>query len=117
MSLLESTRPTVTAETPAWLRLKAAVSAFRTLQRTDGALAEDADAALAAQLSTEIRDHLGTLAPAFPHDAAYLTALDADLAAWADARVRRARLPSLPRPRSTPSATASTASGTSCSSR
>jgi hypothetical protein len=84
MSLLESTRPAVTAETPSWLRLKAAVTAFRELQRKDGALAEGADADLAARLMTEIRDHARTLAPAFPHDAAYLTALDADLGAWAD---------------------------------
>jgi hypothetical protein len=85
MSLLESTRPTVTAETPVWMRLKAAVTAFRALQRKDGALMEDADADLAARLVAEIRDHLDALAPAFPHDAAYLTALDADLAAWAGA--------------------------------
>lgn len=83
MSLLESTRPIVTAQTPAWLRLKAAVTAFRALQRTDGALAGDADVSLAARLVGEVREHLDTLAPAFPHDAAYLTALDADLAVWA----------------------------------
>ena len=85
MSLLESTRPTVTAETPAWMRLKVAVTGFRALQQKDGSLAEGADAALATRLLSDVRDHLRTLAPAFPHDADYLTALDSDLAAWADA--------------------------------
>ncbi|MGT2425752.1 DUF6421 family protein [Amnibacterium kyonggiense] len=84
MSLIESTRPTVTAETPSWMRLKVAVTGFRELQRKDGALAEGADAALAARLMSEIRQHVRTLAPAFPHDAAYLAALDADLGEWAD---------------------------------
>ncbi|TDS79903.1 hypothetical protein CLV52_0449 [Amnibacterium kyonggiense] len=83
MSLLESTRPAVTAETPSWLRLKAAVTGFRELQRKDGALAEGADTALAARLMTEIREHVRALAPTFPHDTAYFTALDADLGAWA----------------------------------
>jgi hypothetical protein len=83
MSLLESTRPAVTAETPSWLRLKVAVTAFRALQQKDGALAEGADRALATRLLSEVREHLRALAPAFPHDGAYLAALDADLAAWA----------------------------------
>jgi hypothetical protein len=82
MSLLESTRPAVTAETPAWLRLKDAVSAFRVLQQKDGSLAVDADAADAARLLEEVRAGITALAPAFPHDAAYLAALDVDLAAW-----------------------------------
>jgi hypothetical protein len=84
MSLLESTRPSVTAETPEWRRLKDAVAAFRLLQRKDGALAEDASPARAGELLTEVRNGVRALAPAFPHDAAYLTALDADLASWAD---------------------------------
>jgi hypothetical protein len=83
MSLLESTRPTVTVETPEWQRLKDAVTAFRPLQRKDGALADDADPARAAELLPRIREAIRALAPAFPHDAEYLAALDADLAAWA----------------------------------
>ncbi|MBW4041214.1 MAG: hypothetical protein HIU86_03680 [Acidobacteria bacterium] len=83
MSLLESTRPTVTAETPAWMRLKSAVTAFRALQQKDGALADGADRPLATRLLSEVRDEVRALVPALPHDAAYLTALDADLAAWA----------------------------------
>jgi hypothetical protein len=85
MSLLESTRPAVTAQTPEWLRLKAAVTGFRVLQRGDGALADGADPALAARLLDDVRDALRNLAPAFPHDAAYLAALDDDLEAWAAA--------------------------------
>ena len=83
MSLLESTRPTVPVESPDWLALKTAVSAFRPLQQRDGALVEGADAALASRLLDEVRRSVRALAPAFPHDAAYLAALDGDLAAWA----------------------------------
>ena len=82
MSLLESTRPAVTAESPEWLALRTAVTAFRALQQKDGALAEGADAQLAARLLEEVRTHVRALAPAFPHDAEYLAALDEDLAAW-----------------------------------
>jgi hypothetical protein len=84
MPLLESTLPVVTTETASWVRLKDAVTAFRVLQQKDGALAEGADAVRAAALLQEVRDHVRALAPAFPHDAAYLAALDDDLAAWAD---------------------------------
>ncbi|MGN6445196.1 DUF6421 family protein [Amnibacterium sp.] len=87
MSLLETTQPTVTAETPEWLRLKAAVTAFRALQRQDGALADGADREHAAALLAEVRELVRSLAPAFPHDAAYLSALDGDLAAWADSGI------------------------------
>jgi hypothetical protein len=83
MSLLESTRPSVTAESADWRRLKAAVTAFRPLQRKDGALAEGADRDEALRLLDEVRAAVRVLAPAFPHDAAYLAALDEDLAAWA----------------------------------
>jgi hypothetical protein len=83
MSLLESTRPDVNASTPAWRALKGAVSAFRELQQHDGALADGADPVLAVSALEEVRTCLTELAPSFPHDAAYLAALDGDLAAWA----------------------------------
>ncbi|MFD1720567.1 DUF6421 family protein [Amnibacterium endophyticum] len=83
MTLLDTPATTVGREHPAWLRLKDAVGAFRPLQRKDGALAEGADADEAARLMTAVRDAVRDLAPAFPHDAAYLAALDEDLAAWA----------------------------------
>jgi hypothetical protein len=82
MSLLESTRPAVTARTPEWLALKRAVGAFRALQQKDGSLAEGADPGVAARLIGDVRRSVGVLAGAFPHDAPYLTALDTDLAAW-----------------------------------
>jgi hypothetical protein len=83
------TTPLATADgietSAAWLELKDAVTAFRPLQVKDGSLAEDADRAAAAALVERIRGAVRELAPAFPHDAAYLAALDADLARWADA--------------------------------
>ncbi len=66
-----------------WLALKDAVTAFQRLQQRDGALAPDADRAAARDLIGQVRDGVGALAPAFPHDAGYLAALDDDLAAWA----------------------------------
>ncbi|WP_375387619.1 DUF6421 family protein [uncultured Amnibacterium sp.] len=83
MTLLESVHPTITTKTPEWVRLKDAVTAFRALQQKDGALAEGADAAAAGALLDEVRAQVAALAPAFPHDEAYLSALDDDLAAWA----------------------------------
>jgi hypothetical protein len=81
-----ATSPVELVEThPAWLDLKAAVSALRPLQVKDGSLADDADRTRAAALVARIRDAVRELTPLFPHDAAYLTALDADLARWADA--------------------------------
>ncbi|THG30214.1 hypothetical protein E6C64_12610 [Naasia lichenicola] len=62
--------------------LKAAVGALQPLQQKDGALAADADPAEATALIARVRSALAQLAPAFPHDAAYFAALDADLARW-----------------------------------
>src|SRR5262245_48398775 len=64
---------------PAWLRLRDAVSELRGHQQADGS-APDAPTGL---VST-IRASVAELAPSFPHDTAYLKALDADLARWAD---------------------------------
>ncbi len=68
----------------AWQKLKAAVTAFRPMQQKDGSLAVDADRAEAALLVERIRTAVRELAPAFPHDAAYLETLDTDLARWSD---------------------------------
>ena len=84
MSLLTPTR-LVDADHAAWQDLKSAVSAFRLLQQHDGALAADASRAEAETLMQRIRAAVRCLAPAFPHDAAYLATLDDDLAAWAAA--------------------------------
>ena len=83
MSMLETTTRPVGADDAAWLRLKADVTSFRSLQRKDGALADGADRTAAARLIDAVRVGIAALAPDFPHDADYLTALDGDLDAWA----------------------------------
>ncbi|HEU5223406.1 MAG TPA: DUF6421 family protein, partial [Candidatus Lumbricidophila sp.] len=67
---------------PAWLGLKSAVTRLQTLQATDGSVPEASDHAEAAALVTEIITHIAALAPRFPHDADYLTALPRDFARW-----------------------------------
>ncbi len=84
MTVVEPIRGAVSAGTPAWAELKEAVSALRPMQVKDGSLPEDADRGTAAALVERIRDAVRELAPAFPHDADYLEAVDRDLAAWAD---------------------------------
>jgi hypothetical protein len=64
---------------PAWLRLRDAVSELRGHQQHDGS----APGAPTGLIDT-IRASVAELAPSFPHDAAYLKALDTDLARWAD---------------------------------
>ena len=71
------------ANDPSWLRLKEAATELQTLQVKDGSVPDDAQRALA--LVDDIRSSVKELAPRFPHDAAYLDALDADFAKWADA--------------------------------
>jgi hypothetical protein len=80
---LTTTLPAVDAQHASWQRLKAAATAFQALQQRDGSLADGADATEAGARIEQVRDAVRDLAPAFPHDAAYLDALDADLAAWA----------------------------------
>jgi hypothetical protein len=68
---------------PAWLRLKDAAVALQGVQIKDGSVPEDADKPAArAQVETLV-DAIGELAPHFPHDAAYLDALQADFRRWA----------------------------------
>jgi hypothetical protein len=74
--------PSAPAQHPAWLRLKDAAGAFQQLQVKDGSVPEPADHARAAELIATVIDAVNELAPAFPHDADYLTALVKDLAAW-----------------------------------
>src|SRR5688500_10722261 len=72
-----------TAEaTPAWLDLKAAVIALQPLQTQDGSIPKKADHAKAQELVERISRGIRALAPAFPHDAAYLTAAVADFEKW-----------------------------------
>lgn len=69
---------------PAWARLKDAVGRLQPLQATDGSVPEDADRAAARDAVAEVRAAVAELRPLFPHDDAYLAALDVDLARWSD---------------------------------
>jgi len=72
-----------TAETSAaWLALKAAATDLQALQVQDGSVEKKADHAKAAELVARITASVRALAPAFPHDAAYLEALVADFDRW-----------------------------------
>jgi hypothetical protein len=73
-----------TAETSeAWLDLKAAVIALQPLQTQDGSIPKKADHPAAKKLVARITAGIHALAPAFPHDAAYLDALPGDFDRWA----------------------------------
>jgi hypothetical protein len=68
---------------PAWNDLVQAVDALQPLQRQDGSVDEQ-DRATAVALVRAAADAVGRLAPDYPHDAPYLTAVQADLRRWAD---------------------------------
>ncbi len=72
-----------TAQSPAWLALKSAVSEIRELQIKDGSIPDAANHARAAELVGEITARIQELAPLFPHDAEYLRASVADFERWA----------------------------------
>lgn len=76
--------PTVrqVATHPAWLRLKAAAVSFRSVQTVDGSVPDPADRAGASADLATILQSVAELAPLFPHDAAYLAALQRDFAQW-----------------------------------
>jgi hypothetical protein len=78
----EGPAPSIAAADPAWPRLKAATDALRLLQAPDGAL--DGGAEEAGRLVGEVVAAVQALAPHFPHQADYLAAVAADLAAWRD---------------------------------
>ncbi|NTW39048.1 MAG: hypothetical protein HGA44_04045 [Cellulomonadaceae bacterium] len=67
---------------PAWAELKVAVAGVQALQAPDGSVASDADRDTAGRLVAEVARCVETLMPWFDHDAAYLTALVADLHRW-----------------------------------
>jgi hypothetical protein len=64
---------------PRWIGLRDAVTAFQAHQEPDGS----APGAPRALIET-VRRNVAGLAEHFPHDAAYLSALDRDLERWAD---------------------------------
>lgn len=66
----------------AFRELKDTVEAIRPLQAKDGSIEGDRDRA--AELVSEIVDHVVRLAPRFPHDEAYLAAVVADFRKWVE---------------------------------
>ena len=80
--LVEDGRPI--EEQPAWLALKDAATALQQLQAQDGSVPETADHAEARVLAATVTAAIRTLAPLFPHDAAYLAASVVDVERWAD---------------------------------
>ncbi|MEQ4716560.1 DUF6421 family protein [Nonomuraea sp. B19D2] len=69
------------AKAALFARLKAAVEELRPLQVKDGSVPEEKERAKA--LVAEIGARVGEISPYFPHDAAYLQAVQDDLAQWA----------------------------------
>jgi len=68
----------------AWTLLKDAAIAMRPLQIKDGSIPNADDREAAAGHVAAIISGIRALAPAFPHDAAYLDALVVDFQRWAD---------------------------------
>ncbi|MEV4687141.1 DUF6421 family protein [Microbacterium sp. LWH3-1.2] len=68
----------------AWLRLKAAATAIQSLQAQDGSIPDAAAHDEARALVAEITAGIRALAPAFPHDADYLSASVSDFERWTD---------------------------------
>ena len=70
---------------PAWHRLKAAATALQPLQVKDGSVPDTSNHGVAAEQVDSIVEAIKALAPAFPHDADYLTALIQDFRTWQSA--------------------------------
>ncbi|TFC94765.1 MULTISPECIES: DUF6421 family protein [Cryobacterium] len=67
---------------PAWLRLKSAATALQASQVQDGSIPNvDAHSDASAHVAV-ITAAIDALTPLFPHDAAYLTAVNKDFARW-----------------------------------
>ncbi|MGN6442190.1 MAG: DUF6421 family protein, partial [Arthrobacter sp.] len=73
----------ISAQNQDWLRLKAAATGLQALQVKDGSVPDPADQLQAAGHVETIVAAIRALAPAFPHDAAYLEAARTDFEAWA----------------------------------
>lgn len=67
---------------PAWLDLKTAATALRTMQVHDGSIPDAPHHAEAARLCAQLRSSIAELAPLFPHDADYLSSVQADFEKW-----------------------------------
>lgn len=75
----EDVAPSAAKADPAWAALKGEVEALRALQNADGSI--DADKQADADIEA-ITTAVDVLRPHFPHQAAYIDALIADLNAW-----------------------------------
>jgi hypothetical protein len=83
-------RPAPARDDPAWPELRDACDALALLQSTDGSIDPSAsDAGQAPGLVDAIKAAIARLSPRFPHQGAYLEAVSADLAAWADSGFAR----------------------------
>lgn len=71
-----------TGDHPSWLALKAAAEQLQALQIRDGSVPEAENHAAATALIATITTSITELAPLFPHDAAYLSALVVDFDRW-----------------------------------
>jgi len=72
------------AESAAWLNIKAAASGLQALQIQDGSVAEASDHPAARGFADTIAREVLNFRSVLPHDAAYLEAVSADFARWAD---------------------------------
>ena len=72
------------ANLPAWLRVKAAATELQSLQSHNGSVEDAAAHPRATELVEALRAELPEFSALFPHDAAYLDALDGDFARWAN---------------------------------
>jgi len=79
--VLEDAAPAIAA-LPAWLRLKAAATAMQAMQAQDGSISDATLHPAATASVSEITAAVHELAPHFPTDALYLTALVADFERW-----------------------------------
>jgi len=70
------------AQHPSWLALKQAATELQPLQAKDGSVTDSDARANASALVQTIRRGIRGLAHLFPHDAAYLHALDGDFGRW-----------------------------------
>jgi hypothetical protein len=73
----------ISAENPAWLRLRTAAELLQALQSQDGSVPDPGHHAAAAREVAAITEAISELAPLFAHDAAYLDAVVDDFEAWA----------------------------------
>ena len=73
------------AQQAAWLRIKQAATALQPLQSTSGAIEDAVAHPTAREHVAAIVSGIAELAPLFPHDEAYLSALVRDFEAWASA--------------------------------